>query len=110
MTLTATAVVDRCATRIDGDPELAGDERAVLTDDGEVRAIYEVHAVSELAAELVRDPRVLDRARQILGSPFPRTNLHVVFSTVENLLSAPFAGGEPWPPYVANRDGQPLRR
>jgi ectoine hydroxylase len=286
MTLTATAVVDRYPTRIDGDPGLidrtdpgvwdftgagpidratmaahhtkgfsvhhdllsaaevaayrdelarlatdpglAGDERAVLTDDGEVRVIYEVHAVSELVAELVRDPRVLDRARQILGSdvyihqsrieylpafrgkgtywhspfetwhaedgmpapravsvsiplsgqqeltgelmampgshrtfvptplgsggvpgsehlrslgaaygierftdaegsvlvfdgntmqgsadnitPFPQTNIHVVFSSVENTLCAPFAGGEPRPPYIANRDCEALRR
>lgn len=286
MTLTATAVVDRYPTRIDGDPELidrtdpsvwdftgagpidratiaahhakgfsvhhdlfsaaevaacrdelarlaadpgiAGDERAQLAEDGEVRAIYEVHAVSELVAELVRDPRVLDRARQILGSdvyvhqsrveylpgllgkgtywhspfetwhaedgmpspravsvsiplsgqqeltgelmampgshrifvptahgsrgvpgrehlrslgaaygierytdaegsvlvfdanlmqgsadnitPFPRTNIHVVFSSVENHLCAPFAGGEPRPAFIANRDGRALHR
>ena len=286
MTLTATAVVDRYPTRIDGDPELidradprcgtspaagpidratagraprqgllgpprpaqpgrgrrvprrAGPARrrpglarrrarACAPSDGEVRSIYEVHAVSELVAELVRDPRVLDRARQILGSdvyihqsridylpgfqrqghllalalrdlarrgrhagaargqrvdpagraagadrradgdaglatapscpdadrrlrtacpsqrapdqrwpprtassgsparrarcscstrtpcrarrdnitPFPQTNIHVVFSSVENTLFAPFAGGQPRPPFIANRDG-----
>ena len=286
MTLTATAVVDRYPTRIDGDPELidrsdpsvwdftgvgpidratmaahhtkgvsvhhdllsaaevaayrdelarlatdpdlADDDRAVLADDGEVRMVYEVHAVSELVAELVRDPRVLDRARQILGSdvyihqsrieylpafkgkgtywhspfetwhaedgmpapravsvsiplsgrqeltgelmampgshrtfvptafdsggvpgsehlrslgaaygverftdaegsvlvcdsntmqgsadnitPFPQTNIHVVFSSVENTLYAPFAGSEIRPPYLANRDCEALRR
>lgn len=286
MTLTATAVVDRYPTRIDGDPELidrtdasvwsftgAGpidratlaahhtrgfsihhdllgeaevaafrdeltrlatdpgltdDERAIRSESGEVRAIYDVLSLSELFDELARDPRVLDRARQILGSdvtvhqsrieylpafhgkgsywhspfetwhaedgmpapravsvsiplsgqemmtgelmampgshrtfvptsrdsggvpgeehltrlaaaygierftdaegsvlmfdanlmqgsadnitPFPRTNIHVVFSSVENRLCAPFAGGEPRPPFIANRDGTPLHR
>jgi ectoine hydroxylase len=282
MTLTATAVVDRYPTRIDGDPELIdradpsvwdftgkgpidratvaahhargysthhdlfgetevaairdelaelaadapADRRVVWSQDGDVLGIYEVHAVSDLVGELVRDPRVLDRARQILGSdvrihqsrveylsafdgkgaywnspfetwhaedgmpapravsvsiplseqheltgelmampgshrtfvptprgsggkpgqdhltslaaaygierftdaegsvlifdanlmqgsadnitPFPRTNLHVVFSSVENRLCAPFAGTEPRPSYIANRDGAPL--
>lgn len=46
---------------------LEGDER-VITEDGEVRTIFQVHRASALIAELVRDPRVLDRARQILGS------------------------------------------
>ncbi|GAB1514791.1 phytanoyl-CoA dioxygenase family protein [Actinophytocola sp. KF-1] len=286
MTLTATAVVDRYPTRIDGDPDLidrtdpsvwdftgagpidratvaahhakgfsvhrdlfspaevaayrdelarlaadpalAGDDRTELTDDGDVGVIYEVHAISELVAELVVDPRVLDRARQLLGSdvyihqsrieylpafrgkgaywhspfetwhaedgmpcpravsvaiplsgqqeltgelmampgshrtfvptplgsggvpgkehleslgtaygierftdtegsvlvfdanlmqgsadnitPFPRTNIHVVFSSVENRLCAPFAGGEPRPAYLANRDAAALHR
>lgn len=47
----------------------SGDER-VITElkTGEVRSIFDVHETSELIAELVRDPRVLDRARQILGS------------------------------------------
>ncbi|HEY0454274.1 ectoine hydroxylase [Actinophytocola sp.] len=40
----------------------------VITEGGEVRTIFSVHRESPLVAELVRDPRVLDRARQILGS------------------------------------------
>ncbi|MFC4854350.1 phytanoyl-CoA dioxygenase family protein [Actinophytocola glycyrrhizae] len=285
MTLTATAVVDRYPTRIDGDPDLidrtdpsvwdftgagpidratvaahhakgfsihhdllseaevaacrdelarlatdpglADDSRTLRTESGEVSAIYDVHTLSELVAELVCDPRVLDRARQVLGSdvcvhqsrieylpgfhgkgaywhspfetwhaedgmpapravsvsiplsgqemtgelmampgshrtfvptsrgsggvpgkehltrladaygierftdaegsllmfdanlmqgsadnitPFPRTNIHVVFSSVENRLCEPFAGGEPRPAFIANRDGTPLHR
>jgi ectoine hydroxylase len=39
-----------------------------VTEDGEVRTIFGIHRASALVAELVRDPRVLDRARQILGS------------------------------------------
>ncbi|MPZ82020.1 MAG: ectoine hydroxylase [Actinophytocola sp.] len=42
--------------------------RGVITEDGEVRTIFAAHRESPLIAELVRDPRVLDRARQILGS------------------------------------------
>lgn len=204
------------------------DERAVLADSGEVRTLYEVHEQSDLVAELVADPRVLDRARQVLGSdvylhqsrvdflpgfhgkgkywhsdfevwhaedgmpapravsvsiplsgrqeltgelmampgshrtfvpvprdsggvpgedhltslaaaygverftdaagsvlmldanimqgtadnitPFPRTNIFAVFSSVSNELTSPYAGGEPRPCYVANRDATPLRR
>lgn len=213
--------------RLATDPGLAGDVRTVRSDAGEVRAIYAVHTLSELVDELVRDPRVLDRARQILGSdvsvyqsrieylpeftgkgaywhspfetwhaedgmpspravsvsiplsgqemtgelmampgshrtfvptpresggipgkehlksladaygierftdaegsvlmfdanlmqgsadnitPFPRTNIHVVFSSVENTLCEPFAGGDPRPSYIADRDGTALHR
>ncbi|GAB3579946.1 ectoine hydroxylase [Amycolatopsis endophytica] len=55
--------------RLSSDEELKADER-VITEKatGSVRSIFEVHKISELIAELVRDPRVLDRARQILGS------------------------------------------
>lgn len=214
--------------RLATDPARAGDERTVVSGSGEVRAIYGVHESSDLVAELVRDPRVLDRARQLLASdvyvhqsridylpafggdgtywhsdfeawhaedgmpapravsmsipltgqqemtgelmampgshrtfvpvpgdgvpvpsqehltslgaaygierftdaagsllmldanlmhgaadnitPFPRTNIHMVFSSVENDLDAPFAGGDPRPSFVANRDATPLRR
>ncbi|WP_424184032.1 ectoine hydroxylase [Actinokineospora sp. G85] len=56
-------------SRLASDPALRADERTVVersTD--EVRSIFEVHEISDLIAELVRDPRVLDRARQVLGS------------------------------------------
>ncbi|GAA4629222.1 ectoine hydroxylase [Actinoallomurus vinaceus] len=54
---------------------LAADE-AVLRDDrtitergsDEIRSIFEVHKVSDVFAELVTDPRVVGRARQLLGS------------------------------------------
>ncbi|GAA2968832.1 ectoine hydroxylase [Actinokineospora diospyrosa] len=55
--------------RLAGDDAVRADERTVVeraTD--EVRSIFEVHRISELVAELVRDPRVLGRARQVLGS------------------------------------------
>ncbi|MBB4687901.1 ectoine hydroxylase [Amycolatopsis jiangsuensis] len=55
--------------RLSSGDGVADDER-VITEarTGEVRSIFDVHETSELIAELVRDPRVLDRARQILGS------------------------------------------
>nr|WP_235926625.1 ectoine hydroxylase [Actinokineospora pegani] len=56
-------------SRLAADPALRGDERTIVersTD--EVRSIFEVHKISDLIAELVHDPRVLDRARQVLGS------------------------------------------
>lgn len=55
--------------RLTRDPEVRADERTVVEkDSGQVRSLFEVHRTSELIAGLVRDPRVLDRARQILGS------------------------------------------
>jgi len=55
--------------RLSSDKELARDERVITeAKTGEVRSIFDVHEISELIAELVRDPRVLDRARQLLGS------------------------------------------
>lgn len=55
--------------RLSGDEELKADERVITEKaSGEVRSIFEVHKISELIRELIRDPRILDRARQILGS------------------------------------------
>ncbi|WP_263250615.1 ectoine hydroxylase [Saccharopolyspora rosea] len=55
--------------RLSEDPRVRADERTVVEKkSNEVRSQFEVHKTSELIAELVRDPRVLDRARQILGS------------------------------------------
>ena len=56
-------------TRLATDEKVKADERTIVEkESAEVRSIFEVHRTSDLIAELVRDPRVLDRARQILGS------------------------------------------
>lgn len=55
--------------RLAADPAVRADERSIIepkSDD--VRSIFEVHRLSGVFAALARDPRVLDRARQILGS------------------------------------------
>jgi ectoine hydroxylase len=55
--------------RLAGDSSLNGDERVVVDPEtGEVRSVFGVHEISPLIGELVHDPRVLDRARQVLGS------------------------------------------
>lgn len=55
--------------RLCTDQRLREDERATV-DGGhdQIRSVFAVHELSSLFAELVRDPRVLDRARQLLGS------------------------------------------
>jgi ectoine hydroxylase len=55
--------------RLSSDEAILRDDRTV-TERGseEVRSIFEVHRVSDVFAELVADPRVVGRARQILGS------------------------------------------
>jgi ectoine hydroxylase len=56
-------------TRLASDDTVKADERTIVErESNEVRSIFEVHKISELIAELVRDPRLADRARQILGS------------------------------------------
>jgi ectoine hydroxylase len=55
--------------RLTADETLRGDERTVVEKESkQVRSIFQVHLISPLIAELVRDPRVADRARQVLGS------------------------------------------
>ncbi len=55
--------------RLSTDPGIKTDERTVVEKSSdEVRSIFEVHRISDVIAELARDPRVLGRARQLLGS------------------------------------------
>jgi ectoine hydroxylase len=55
------------ARRLRGDTGSDGDPR-VVAEDGEVRTVFEAHSLSEVFGKLARDPRILDRVRQILGS------------------------------------------
>lgn len=55
--------------RLTSDPEIRADERSIVEPkSAEIRSVFEVHKLSEVFAGLVRDPRVVGRARQILGS------------------------------------------
>ncbi|MEV5972151.1 ectoine hydroxylase [Streptomyces sp. NPDC051921] len=59
------AELDRLVT----DPKVREDERAVVEPGTqEIRSVFEVHRISEVFARLAADPRVVGRARQILGS------------------------------------------
>ncbi|MDF9812497.1 ectoine hydroxylase [Streptomyces sp. SPB162] len=64
--------VDRYRQELDrlcADPAVRADPRAIVEPkSGSIRSVFEVHRISEVFAELVRDPRLADRARQILGS------------------------------------------
>lgn len=55
--------------RLIGDPAMRENERSIVEPRSqEIRSIFEVHKISELFAKLAADPRVVGRARQILGS------------------------------------------
>jgi ectoine hydroxylase len=55
--------------RLSEDPAVRADERTVVERQSqEVRSIFEVHKVSEVFAKIANDPRVVGRARQLLGS------------------------------------------
>ncbi|MFI1001134.1 ectoine hydroxylase [Streptomyces galbus] len=63
------AVCRRELERLVGDPAVRADERSVVEPGtGEIRSVFEVHRLSPVFAQLVRDERVVGRARQILGS------------------------------------------
>ncbi|MEW1795521.1 MULTISPECIES: ectoine hydroxylase [Streptomyces] len=55
--------------RLINDPAVRADERSIIEPKSQdVRSVFEVHKLSEIFAGLVRDERVVGRARQILGS------------------------------------------
>ncbi|WP_346776443.1 ectoine hydroxylase [Streptomyces sp. HNM0574] len=69
--LTPAEVTDcrRELARLAADPGLRADGRAVVEPESDaVKSIFEPHKVSAVFDDLVRDPRVVDRARQVLGS------------------------------------------
>ena len=43
-------------------------------------------------------------------TPYPRSNIFLVFNSVENELQEPFAAGAPRPAFIAGRDSTPLKR
>ncbi|GHJ38436.1 ectoine hydroxylase [Streptomyces sp. TS71-3] len=55
--------------RLVADPGIRADERSIIEPQSqEIRSVFEIHKISEVFANLVRDERVVGRARQILGS------------------------------------------
>ncbi|TXS24939.1 ectoine hydroxylase [Streptomyces sp. gb1(2016)] len=55
--------------RLVADPQVRADERSIIEPQSQsVRSVFEVHKLSQVFANLVRDERVVGRARQILGS------------------------------------------
>ncbi|MEU7211580.1 ectoine hydroxylase [Streptomyces sp. NPDC044989] len=55
--------------RLTTDPAIRADERSIVEPQSkEIRSVFEVHKISEVFAKLVRDERVVGRARQILCS------------------------------------------
>ncbi|MEU8653096.1 ectoine hydroxylase [Streptomyces sp. NPDC048737] len=63
------AVYKRELDRLVGDPAVRADERSIVEPKSkEIRSVFEVHRISEVFARLVRDERVVGRARQLLGS------------------------------------------
>ncbi|MER6854724.1 ectoine hydroxylase, partial [Streptomyces pilosus] len=62
-------VYQRELERLITDPAIREDERSIVEPQSkEIRSVFEVHRISEVFANLVRDERVVGRARQILGS------------------------------------------
>ncbi|MCW7944738.1 multidrug DMT transporter permease [Streptomyces hygroscopicus] len=69
ITADEVAVYRQELQRLVTDPEIRTDERSIVEPKSkEIRSVFEVHKISEVFAGLVRDERVVGRARQILGS------------------------------------------
>src|SRR5690606_22628504 len=52
--------------RLVSDPEIRADERSIVEPKSkEIRSVFEVHKISDVFARLVRDARLVGRARQI---------------------------------------------
>ena len=63
------ALYRRELDRLIADPKVRADERSIVEPASqEIRSVFEIHKLSEVFANLVRDERVVGRARQILGS------------------------------------------
>ena len=55
--------------RLSQDPEVKADEATVVeAKSDEVRSIFDIHRTNEIFKKIANDPRLVDRARQILGS------------------------------------------
>ncbi|NEC88188.1 ectoine hydroxylase [Streptomyces sp. SID12501] len=55
--------------RLVADPSVRADERSIVEPKSkEIRSVFEVHRISEVFGRLVRDERIVGRARQLLGS------------------------------------------
>ena len=55
--------------RLSHDPEVKADERTVVeAESDEVRSIFDIHRTNEIFRKIANDPRLVDRARQILGT------------------------------------------
>ncbi|MFE0730524.1 ectoine hydroxylase [Streptomyces antibioticus] len=63
------AVCRRELARLVSDPQVRADPRSIVEPRSqEIRSVFEVHKLSPVFASLVRDERLVGRARQILGS------------------------------------------
>lgn len=55
--------------RLSRDPEVKADERTVVeAESDEVRSIFDIHRTNEIFRKIANDPRLVERARQILGT------------------------------------------
>lgn len=56
-------------TRLAGDPSVKADHRTVVeAKSNEVRSIFDIHKTNDVFRKIAHDPRIVNRARQILGS------------------------------------------
>ena len=66
------------------DPRMRADPRAIIEKSSDrIRSIFDVHRISHVIGSLVTDRRVVDRARQVLGSDvyIPVSYTHLTLPT-----------------------------
>jgi len=82
-------------------------------DDDSLRTLANKHGIQQFAG--AAGSATLFDCNCMHGSnsnitPFPRSNVFVVFNSVENTLVEPFGAASPRPAFIASRDFTPVRR
>lgn len=78
----------------------------------DITTLAQAHGISQFTgaagSALLFDSNLMHGSSNNI-TPFPRSNIFLVFNSVENTLVAPYAAPEPRPTYIADRDFNPVR-
>ncbi|GGK65169.1 ectoine hydroxylase [Nocardia camponoti] len=100
------------ATPTDHYRESLREQRIGVPTERELTRLAREHGIAQFTgpagSALLFDSNIMHGSSNNI-TPFPRSNIFLVFNSVENELVAPFAGPAPRPTYIASRDFTPLR-
>ncbi|MFI6871523.1 ectoine hydroxylase [Nocardia sp. NPDC050406] len=78
----------------------------------DITTLAQAHGISQFTgaagSALLFDSNLMHGSSNNI-TPFPRSNIFLVFNSVDNALVAPYAAPEPRPTYIANREFVPVR-
>lgn len=88
---------------VHGDPRPDRVSLAILAEPNGI-----AHCCGPAGSALFLDANTMHGASDNI-TPHPRCSMYIVYNSVENTLTEPFAGCKPRPEYIASRDFTPLR-